>query len=373
VADCLRREAMSFPPLQNDLILRAARGEAVERVPIWCMRQAGRYLPEFRQLRVENDFFHVVRTPELAAKVTLQPLDRFPLDAAIIFSDILVIPQALQMQVDMVPGVGPVLPSPLSTPSDLERLPASVDVEQSLDYVYGALKLTRNLLNGKVPLIGFSGAPWTLMCYMVDGKSTGEGSIFKNSKTWLYKYPKESHFLMSKISQVVTDYLIAQARSGAQVLQLFDTWAGLLSPDIFQEFVLPYLTQIADSVKKAAPEVPLICFAKGATHSIEAISKSSFDVVGLDWTVDPSTARNIAGGNAALQGNLDPCVLYGEQQNIYDNVARMIDGFGTKGYIANLGHGLHPTHSVESVGAFVDAVHKISSEKIAKERETKDL
>jgi len=332
------------------------------------MRQAGRYLPEFRQLRVENEFFTVCRTPELAAKVTLQPLERFPLDAAIIFSDILVVPQAMGMQVNMVPGTGPVLPSPLATPSDLERLPSSVDVERNLDYVFGALKLTRNLLDGKVPLIGFSGAPWTLMCYMVDGKSSGESSIFKTSKTWLYKHPKESHLLLSKISQVVTDYLIGQARSGAQLLQVFDTWAGLLSPDVFKEFVLPYLTQIADSVKAAAPDVPLICFAKGAAHSIPEIAKSSYDVVGLDWTIDPKTARILAGNDAALQGNLDPCVLYGDQQAIHGHVEKMIDGFGTKGYIANLGHGLHPTHSVESVGWFVDAVHKISEEKINKEK-----
>jgi len=352
----------TFPDLQNDLILRAVRGEGVEKVPVWCMRQAGRYLPEFRELRVEHDFFTVCRTPELVAKVTLQPIDRFNLDAAILFSDILVVPQAMGLQVDMVPGTGPVLPAPLATPSDLERLPAWVDVEQSLDYVFRAIPLTRTRLNGRVPLIGFSGAPWTLMCYMVDGKSSGESSIFKTTKTWLYKYPKESHVLLSKITQVVTDYLIGQARSGAQLLQVFDTWAGLLSPDLFKEFVLPYLTQISDSVKKAAPDVPLICFAKGAFHSIEDIAKSSYDVVGLDWTVDPRTARNLVGEHAALQGNLDPCVLYGEKNTIIANVQRMIDGFGTRRYIANLGHGLHPTHSVESVATFVDAVHNISEE-----------
>jgi len=209
------------------------------------------------------------------------------------------------------------------------------------------------------------------MCYMVDGKSTGESSIFKNSKTWLYRYPKEAHYLLSKISQVVADYLIGQAQSGAQLLQIFDTWAGLLSPDYFQEFGLPYLTQISDSVKKAAPDVPLICFAKGANHSIDAIGRSSYDVVGVDWTLDPKTARNLVGSNAALQGNLDPCVLYGDEKTVHENVSRMLDGFGTQGYIANLGHGLHPTHSVESVAAFVNAVHTISQEKIRKEQEPK--
>ena len=347
---------IEFPPLQNDTLLRAARGEVTSYIPVWIMRQAGRYLPEYRALRATEEFFTVVRTPELATEITLQPIERFPLDAAIIFSDILVVPQAMGLEVQMIKGRGPVFPEPLVTPDDLERLVVP-DVKKELSYVYDALTLTRKTLNGRVPLIGFCGAPWTLMAYMIEG---GGSKNFSKSKTWLFKYPKESHSLLQAITDVLIDYVIAQVDSGAQLIQVFDSWAGLLSPNDFQEFALPYLKQISEALQRERPHVPKTVFAKGAHYALESLSDSGYNVIGLDWTIDPQQARQRVNGRVALQGNMDPCMLYASPEAIRAEVKSMIQKFGEGGYIANLGHGMHPDHDPEHARVFIESVHEFS-------------
>jgi len=350
---------MEFPPLKNDVFLRAIRREKVPYTPVWIMRQAGRYLPEFREVRVERDFFQVCRTPELACEITLQPIRRFPLDAAIIFSDILVIPQCMGLEVEMKPGKGPVFPKPLATPQEIHTRLLEPDVQKDLKYVFDAITLTRHKLEGKVPLIGFAGAPWTLMAYMVEG----EGSkTFSKAKHWLYEYPEESHKLLQKITKVLIEYLIGQAKAGAQALQIFDSWAGELAPDIFHTFCLPYLAEIALKVKEQV-NVPMILFAKGANYALQDLSKLAYDVVAIDWTIDPVEARKLTGdySKVALQGNLDPCALYADPASIRSNVETMLKKFGTQGHIANLGHGLHPDHNPERVAVFIDAVHSVSA------------
>ena len=322
------------------------------------MRQAGRYLPEYRALRSEDAFFDVVRTPELATEVTLQPLRRFPLDAAIIFSDILVVPQAMGLEVEMVKGKGPHFPDPLQTPSDLGRL-RTPDVHEGFGYVFDALTLTRRELGGEATLIGFCGAPWTLMAYMIEG---GGSKTFARSKTWLYRYPEESYTLLGQITDVLIDYLIGQIDAGAQVVQVFDSWAGLLSPVAFQTFALPYLARIAEQVEAARPDVPKIVFAKGAHYALDALAATEYDVIGLDWTMAAQMARQTVGDRAALQGNLDPCALYASPQTIRADVRRMLKAFGPRGHIANLGHGMHPDHDPDHAGAFVQAVQEISAE-----------
>lgn len=350
----------NFPELQNDTLLRAARGEETDYTPVWIMRQAGRYLPEYRAKRALEEFFTVVRTPDLATEITLQPIERFPLDAAIIFSDILVIPQAMGMECLMIKGKGPVFPDPLKTPEDLDRLVVP-DVQSSLKYVFDALTLTRKTLNGRVPLIGFCGAPWTLMAYMIEG---GGSKSFEASKTWLFKHPEASHKLLQSITDVLIEYVIAQVDAGAQLIQVFDSWAGLLSPAAFNEFSLPYLNQIADALKQARPDVPKTVFAKGAYYALEDLADSAYDVIGLDWTMDPREARRRVGGKT-LQGNMDPCMLFASPESIRAEVQRMIEAFGPGGFIANLGHGMLPSHDPEKAGVFIDAVHEFSSVKVA--------
>lgn len=387
-------EATAFPVLQNDRILRAARGLPVDRVPVWMMRQAGRYLPEFQEVRKKTDFFGVCRTPSLACEVTIQPLRRFDLDAAIIFSDILVVPQALGLEVRMEEKKGPVLPSPIRTLEDMSRLKKfeEIDVKKELGYVMDAITLTRHELKGKVPLIGFSGAPWTLMAYMIEG----EGSkTWSKAKSWLFRYPTESHQILHLLTEVIIDYLVAQAQAGAQLLQVFDSWAGELSPDMFKAFSLPYLLRIASEVKRKLRESgfgdelpPMIVFPKGGHFAVEMLSgpESQYDALSLDWTIEPSEARRRAAQAAdreievngatvkrsrpiTLQGNLDPCTLYGSPEVIRSEVEKMLDSFTSmQGLIANLGHGMLPDHSPEHAGAFVEAVHALSIQKISQQQ-----
>lgn len=357
-----------FPVLQNDLILRAARGEKIERVPVWLMRQAGRYLPEFREMRAEHNFFEVCQTPELACEVTLQPIRRFELDAAIIFCDILVIPQALGLTVEMIPGKGPSFPEPLGSPDDLSRLNTSVDVDVALKYVFEAITLTRQRLEGKVPLIGFSGAPWTLMAYCIEG---GGSNTFSKAKKWLYTQPEASHKLLQILTRTIVDYLVGQVAAGAQLLQVFDSHAGALGYDMFCKFCLPYLQQIAQEVKekvraRSLEPVPMIVFAKGANYAIRELAKSDYDVMSLDWDIQPQVARSQAGTDLSFQGNLDPCALYSSKEEISSYVAKMLEQFGTQRYIANLGHGIYPDFNPEHVGAFIDSVHR-HSERMNKE------
>jgi len=347
-----------FPPLQNDLLLRAARQEPTERTPVWMMRQAGRYLPEYQAVRSTHPFFEVVRTPALAAEVTLQPIERFPLDAAIIFSDILVIPQVLGLEVQMVKGKGPHFPDPLAGPKDLSRL-RTPDPKADLDYVLEAISLTRQRLNGRCPLIGFSGAPWTLMAYSIEG---GGSKNFSASKRWLHRFPDASHDLLHRITDVVIDYLDAQIDAGAQYVQIFDSWAGLLTPEHFETFALPYLARIAEALAERHPNVPRVVFAKGAHYALDALADTAYSVISLDWTMDPAAARATVGDRAALQGNLDPCALYATPEDIRAQVRRMLEGFGPNGHVANLGHGMHPDHEPAHAGAFVQAVQEISAE-----------
>ncbi|TFK73026.1 uroporphyrinogen decarboxylase [Pluteus cervinus] len=357
--------AVVFPPLKNDLILRAARGEKTERAPVWVMRQAGRYLPEFRKVRELHDFFTICRTPELARDVTLQPIERYTglVDASIIFSDILVVPQAMGMEVLMNPG--PHFPEPLDTPEDIKKLPQVVDVQKELQYVFDAITLTRQGLNGEVPLIGFTGAPWTLFAYMIEG---GGSKTLQKAKTWLFKYPEESKALLKRITDVCVEYLVGQVRAGAQLLQIFDSWAGELSPHDFHEFSYPTLKQISTQVRQrliseGLDVVPFILFAKGANHAIGFLAENSgYDVLGVDWVVDPAEARAAVKGKVALQGNMDPNVLYGGRGAIEAAVKRMSEGFGKGGgWIANLGHGITPGVDPEDLRWFFQCVQKYSA------------
>lgn len=347
-----------FPPLENNLFLRAARREPTERTPVWIMRQAGRYLPEYRALRAEEAFFDVCRTPELAAEVTLQPIERFPLDAAIIFSDILVVPQAMGMGVQIVKGDGPRFDDPLEGPDDLRRL-READVQAELGYVFDALTLTRMRLNGRVPLIGFCGAPWTLMAYMIEG---GGSKTFSRPKAWLYRHPNAAHELLERLADVLIEYLAGQIEAGAQAIQVFDSWAGLIGPDDYETFMMPTLRRIARELGRRHPGVPRIVFARGAHHALDALADADFDVIGLDWTIRPERARRIVGDRAALQGNLDPAVLYADPPVIRREVRRMLSAFGSSGHIANLGHGMNPDHDPDHARAFIDAVHDVSEE-----------
>ncbi|XP_053101453.1 uroporphyrinogen decarboxylase isoform X2 [Hemicordylus capensis] len=317
---------------------------------------------EFRQTRGDQDFFATCRSPETCCELTLQPLRRFPLDAAIIFSDILVIPQALGMEVVMVAGKGPTFPEPLKNMEDVQKLRKTVDVAAELGYVFTAITLTRHKLQGKVPLIGFSGAPWTLMSYMIEG---GGSNTMSKAKSWLYQHPEASHSLLKLLTNVIVDYLVGQVHAGAQALQLFESHAGHLGSEQFAEFALPYIQSIAKRVKSQLKEdgqhpVPMIVFAKGAHYALEDLAQSGYEVVGLDWTINPQDARQRTGKLITLQGNLDPCALYASKEKIGELVKKMLQGFGCQRYIANLGHGIYPDMNPEHLGAFVDAVHKHS-------------
>jgi len=335
--------------LTNDLLLRVLRGEKTERVPVWMMRQAGRYLPDYMKLRAKYDFFTRVQTPELATEITLQPIDQIGVDAAIIFSDILVIPQAMGKEVLMEEGRGPSLPSTIKTMKDVDEL-VTTNVEEELKYVMDALTMTKKALNGRVPLIGFAGAPWTILCYMVEGKGS---KTWDKAKQFLYTQPQVAHALLQKITDVTIVYLKAQVSAGADTVQVFDSWAGALSPVDFDSFALPYLLQIADALKDDAP---VILFPKGSWYALNALGKSSAAGVGIDWCITPELARQFAGDNITIQGNFDPSKLLAPIPEIRKAVKEMLDGFGNSRYIANLGHGIMPHIPVAHAKAFVDAV-----------------
>lgn len=348
----------SFPPLKNDLLLRTARGETTSRTPVWMMRQAGRYLPEYQKVREQHDFFEVVQTPELAATVTLQPVERFPVDGAILFCDILVVPKALGLTVEMVPGSGPTFPEPLTTPDQMDRL-VDPDLEEALGHVFDALTVTRQKLDGRVPLIGFAGAPWTLMAYMIEG---GGSASYRTARAWLYRHPEPSKLLLQRITDVVVEYLIRQVEAGAQMLQVFDSWAGLHGPETFRTFCQPYLDQIATRVNSAVPDVPLVVFPKGAHFALDTLADMDYDVISLDWIQPPDAARHTVGDRAVLQGNLDPCALHASPAAIRREVQHMLAGFGPHQHIANLGHGMLPDHDPEHARVFVEAVHEYSKQ-----------
>jgi uroporphyrinogen decarboxylase len=335
--------------LKNDLLLRALRKEKVERPPVWMMRQAGRYLPDYIKLRDKYDFFTRVQTPELATEITLQPVHQVGVDAAIIFSDILVIPQAMGLEVLMEEGKGPSLPKTIKSQQDIDALNIS-GAEQHLKYVLDALALTKKELNGRVPLIGFAGAPWTILCYMIEGKGS---KTWDKAKQFAYTQPQLAHALLQKITSITIDYLKAQVNAGADTVQVFDSWAGSLSPEDFKTYAQPYLIQIADAVKDNAP---VILFPKGSWYALKDLAKSSASGVGIDWTIAPGSARELTGNNITLQGNFDPAKLLAPIPQIKKWVKEMIDDFGAQRYIANLGHGITPNVPVDHARAFVEAV-----------------
>src|SRR5665213_449825 len=335
--------------LQNDLLLKALRREKVSRPPVWMMRQAGRYLPDYIKLKEKYDFFTRIQTPELAAEITLQPIEQVGVDAAIIFSDILVIPQAMGMEVLMEERKGPLLPNVIKNQKDIDAL-ITEDVEEKLSYVTKALSLTKQELNGRVPLIGFAGAPFTVLCYMVEGKGS---KTWEKAKQFCFTQPGLAHQLLQKITNTTIDYLKAQAKTGADVLQVFDSWSGTLSPADFKLFAQPYLLQIVDAVKDDAP---VILFPKGSWYALKDLSESNASGLGIDWCISPAMAREMTGNKITLQGNFDPAKLLLPIPEIKKEVRKMIKEFGVQNYIANLGHGITPDVPVENAKAFVEAV-----------------
>lgn len=339
--------------LQNDLLLRAARRESVERAPVWFMRQAGRYLPEYRAIRAKHSFLEMVRSPELVAEVTIQPVDLVGVDAAIIFSDILVVPEAMGMKLVVEEGAGgPRFPDPIRLYTQIKQL-TDKNITQSLSYVTDAIRLTKEKLGGRVPLIGFSGAPWTLFAYMVEGSGSKD---FHHAKQMLFTRNEDSHLLLRKLSDAVAQYLIAQIDAGADIVQIFDTWAGSLTPDDFREFSLEYIAEIVRLVKNHSKDTPIIVFCKGANHALSDIASIGCDVVSLDWTIDIAEAKALLDGGITLQGNLDPTVLYATEEVIEERVRDIAKRMQTpQGHIFNLGHGITPDVDPDNARAFVRA------------------
>lgn len=336
--------------LQNDLILRAARGESIERYPVWLMRQAGRILPEYRAVRSQlSGFKELVETPERAAEVTIQPVDLLDVDAAIIFSDILVVPEAMGLEYQMIEQKGPWFEQTIRSEQHLKFADANIDVHDRLGYVLEAIRITKKELNGRVPLIGFAGAPWTIFCYMVEGKGS---KTFSESRKLLYTNAALAHELLSRITDVTIRYLKAQVEAGALILQLFDSWAGILGTEQYAEFGLKYITKIADALN----EVPLTIFSKGAITSVEAIARINCNTVGLDWNMDVSAVRAQIGETKTIQGNLDPCALYASEKDVELQTLNMLNLFKSKRHIVNLGHGVYPDVEIEKVKTFIKTV-----------------
>ncbi|MCT3923885.1 uroporphyrinogen decarboxylase [Elizabethkingia anophelis] len=335
--------------IKNDLYLRALKGETVERPPVWMMRQAGRYLPEFIALRDKYDFFTRCQTPELAAEITVQPIRRFPLDAAILFSDILVVPQAMGIDFKMKENVGPWLDNPIRTKEAVEQIVVP-DVDDTLSYVFDAITLTLEHLNNEIPLIGFAGSPWTILCYCVEGKGS---KAFDIAKSFCFQQPEAAHQLLQKITDTTIAYLKRKVEKGVSAVQVFDSWGGMLSPADYQEFSWKYINQIVEAL---SPLTEVVVFAKGCWYALEDMAKSKASALGVDWTVTPEIARKLTGGNISLQGNFDPTRLHSSPETIRKMVHEMIDRFGKDKYIANLGHGILPNIPVENAEAFIRAV-----------------
>ena len=347
-------------PLKNDLFLRALLRQSTPRTPLWMMRQAGRYLPEYRATRATaGSFMQLCMNPHYACEVTLQPLARYALDAAILFSDILTIPHALGLGLEFEAGEGPHIDRPVRTAADIDRLP-TLDPEVELRYVMDAVRLIRRELDGKVPLIGFAGSPWTVATYAVEG---GSSKNFSHIKGMLYGAPHQLHRLLAHLTRATTDYLNAQIHAGAQAVMVFDTWGGALSPAAYREFSLRYMAQIVAGLKREhdGQRVPVILFTKGGGQWLVEMADSGADALGVDWTTDLATARAAVGDRVALQGNLDPSVLYAPPLAIRAEVARVLESYGSgHGHVFNLGHGIHPDVPTEHAAAMVEAVHELS-------------
>lgn len=342
-------------PLKNDLILRAARQLPVERTPVWMMRQAGRYLPQYRAIREKYDFLTMCKTPEIATEITLQPVDLMGVDAAIIFSDILVIPEAMGLNLEMVESRGPVFHNPISNLHDIQNLKV-IDAISDLGYVMNALSQTKKELNGRVPLIGFSGAPWTLMTYMVEGKGSKD---YHKTKSLLYDHPEDAHKLLKILSFAITDYLIAQVEAGADMVQLFDSWASALPPHQYEVFGAPYIEFIVDSLQML--DIPIIVFAKGTNSTLPRLANSGAHVLGIDWSIDLKTAKELTQGKVALQGNLDPAILLASPDVIRIETKKVISDFGSgPGHIFNLGHGITPNINPEHAKVMIETVKEFS-------------
>jgi len=346
--------------LKNDRLLRALLREPVNMTPVWMMRQAGRYLPEYRATREKaGDFLSLCQNPELACEVTIQPLERFPLDAAILFSDILTIPDAMGLGLYFEEGEGPRFERPVQDQAAIDALPIP-DPEEELRYVMDAVRTIRRELDGRVPLIGFSGSPWTLATYMVEGGSTKN---FALSKGMMFDRPDLMHALLDKLAQSVTSYLNAQIAAGAQAVMIFDTWGGTLTPADYREFSLAYMQKIINGLTREAEgrKVPVVLFTKGGGQWLEAMADTGCDALGLDWTTDIGEARQRVGGRVALQGNMDPSTLYASPQVIRKSVANILENYGHgSGHVFNLGHGIHPGIDPEHAAAMIEAVHELS-------------
>ncbi len=335
--------------IKNDLILRTLRGEETERCPVWLMRQAGRVLPEYRATRSKaKDFLSFVKSPELAAEVTLQPVDILGVDAAIIFSDILVVPEAMGFPYTMVESQGPRFTKTIGCEQDVKDL--KISDANELGYVLRAIQLSKKEIGNRVPLIGFCGAPWTILAYLAEGSGS---KTFSKAKNLIYSKPALAHEVLSKITKTSIHYLNAQVEAGADIIQIFDSWAGVLTPEMYREFSLRYIEEICDEIQK---KVPVIVFAKDAHFALKDIDKIKCSGIGLDWTIDPASARRMLSPGRILQGNADPCLLYANELKIKSDTKKMLDGFGKNHHIANLGHGLYPDLPLEKVKYFISCV-----------------
>ncbi|MGB5320754.1 uroporphyrinogen decarboxylase [Lutimonas sp.] len=335
--------------IKNDLYLRALRGETVSRPPVWMMRQAGRYLPEFIAIREKYDFFTRCRTPELASEITVQPIRRYGMDAAILFSDILVVPQAMNIPFEMKAGIGPYLPNPVRSQKDVDQTIVP-DINEELGYVMDAIKMTKEMLNNEIPLIGFAGSPWTVFCYCVQGQGS---KSFDKAKEFCFTQPIAAHQLLQKITDTTIAYLKEKVKAGVDAVQIFDSWGGMLSPVDYQEFSWKYIQQIIDALHT---EAPVIAFGKGCWFALEEMAKSKVSALGVDWTVSPKIARALTHNSVTLQGNMDPSRLLSPPGDIKKLVTQMINEFGKDKYIVNLGHGILPNIPVDHAKAFIDAV-----------------
>jgi len=341
--------------LKNDLFLKACKRQPVERTPVWIMRQAGRYLPDYRAVREKHDFLTMCKTPELAAEVTIQPIDIIGVDAAIIFSDILVIPEAMGMHLEMYEGRGPVFHKPVRSSDDAAKL-RNIDPYDDLSYVMETIKLVKKELNGRVPVIGFSGSPWTLLTYMVEGHGS---KSFSKVKKMVYNNPELAHQLLDKISDAVAAYLNAQIISGVDAIQIFDTWGGILTPRDFLIFSLKYVSKVISNIERNGQ--PIIYFPKGVHYRTRTVGGCGADVIGLDWTMDISKTRDKIGKKVAIQGNLDPTVLYAEKNFIRREVRKVLENYGPgEGHIFNLGHGILPDIDPDNAKAMVEFVKEES-------------
>ncbi len=339
--------------IKNRLLLDALNGDNVSRPPVWMMRQAGRYLPDFMKLKEKYDFFTRCKTPELAAKITLMPIEQIGTDAAILFSDILVVPQAMGVDVEMRKELGPFIPKPIREAKQIEKI-VIPDVDDNLNYVFEAIRLSKQMIDNRVPLIGFAGSPWTVLCYMVQGQGSKNFDI---AKSFCFSQPEAAHMLLEKITTTTIKYLKSKVKAGVNVIQLFDSWGGLLSEDDYQKFSWHYNQKIIDSLKS---KTKIISFSKGCWFAMPLMAKSGVDALGIDWTCSARNARYLTGGKVTLQGNLDPSRLMSTPKEIEKLTKKMIAEFGVQKYIVNLGHGILPNVPVDNAKAFVNTVKNYS-------------